>query len=392
MKPTVKVGSLLLAVLMLFSVFASGCTLNKEWSYKTKDEELAIGVYLTAMRLAYAEAQSYASKLDDYDASSKDWLDLEITDDDGNTAVARDWIKDTAKKRCLEFLAINAQMKELGATYDEATLKQANDQAESYWYQSFKKELYSKGVSMESFKKFGGEYEVKKSALFEFFYFKGGSKEVKVDEITKYFEENYIYYSYLPVSLYEATTDEAGEAKNALSDEKVKEITNTIEGYAKQVNAAADANAANDLSASLVNQYLTANGLEQSAVQSNTALQKKASISITSAYSSSEVKEATEALKELGEGKAAAVKVGEGSSAKIYYVFRHSTKAAKENYLKDDSQHNEIITAMKTKEYEDYLADVIEDIGYEKSEYVGKYNPEMFFKKPENTANNIVTA
>ena len=47
---------------------------------------------------------------------------------------------------------------------------------------------------------------------------------------------------------------------------------------------------------------------------------------------------------------------------------------------------------MKTKEYEDYLADVIEDIGYEKSEYVGKYNPEMFFKKPENTANNIVTA
>ena len=50
MKPNIKVGSFLLAIVMMFSVFAiAGCTpttLNKEWSYKTSDNELAIGVYI----------------------------------------------------------------------------------------------------------------------------------------------------------------------------------------------------------------------------------------------------------------------------------------------------------------------------------------------------------
>ena len=96
MKPTVKITSLLMAVLLLFSVFAAGCSLEKEWSYKTSEQELAIGVYLVAMQEAYAEAQSYASSLDGYDANSESWLDMEITDSDGNKAVAKDWIKDTA--------------------------------------------------------------------------------------------------------------------------------------------------------------------------------------------------------------------------------------------------------------------------------------------------------
>ena len=70
MKPTVKIASLLLAVLMLFSVCAAGCSFQKEWSYKTDAQELAIGVYLTAMQEAYSEAQGYAQSVDGYDASS----------------------------------------------------------------------------------------------------------------------------------------------------------------------------------------------------------------------------------------------------------------------------------------------------------------------------------
>ena len=57
MKPNIKVGSFLLAIVMMFSVFAiAGCTpttLNKEWSYKTSDNELAIGVYIYSLRLSH---------------------------------------------------------------------------------------------------------------------------------------------------------------------------------------------------------------------------------------------------------------------------------------------------------------------------------------------------
>ena len=98
MKPTVKIASLLLAVLMLFSVCAAGCSFQKEWSYKTDAQELAIGVYLTAMQEAYSEAQGYAQSVDGYDASSDKWLDLEITDSEGNKKVAKDWIKEPTRR------------------------------------------------------------------------------------------------------------------------------------------------------------------------------------------------------------------------------------------------------------------------------------------------------
>lgn len=67
MKPNIKVGSFLLAIVMMFSVFAiAGCTpttLNKEWSYKTSDNELAIGVYIYSLNAAYSQAESFAKSL-----------------------------------------------------------------------------------------------------------------------------------------------------------------------------------------------------------------------------------------------------------------------------------------------------------------------------------------
>ena len=63
MKPNIKVGSFLLAIVMMFSVFAiAGCTpttINKEWSYKTSDNELAIGVYIYSLNAAYSQAESF---------------------------------------------------------------------------------------------------------------------------------------------------------------------------------------------------------------------------------------------------------------------------------------------------------------------------------------------
>ena len=123
MKPNIKVGSFLLAIVMMFSVFAiAGCTpttLNKEWSYKTSDNELAIGVYIYSLNAAYSQAESFAKKLDDYDSTSDKWLDEKIKDDDGNEQVAREWIKDQAKKMCLSYLVVDEQLKKENAELRE---------------------------------------------------------------------------------------------------------------------------------------------------------------------------------------------------------------------------------------------------------------------------------
>ena len=90
MKPYAKIGSLLLA--LIIAVAAVGCTpisLNAEWAYKTDKVELPIGVYSYSLKTAYSQAKNYASKLASYDEASDSWLDLEITDDEGDKAVAR---------------------------------------------------------------------------------------------------------------------------------------------------------------------------------------------------------------------------------------------------------------------------------------------------------------
>lgn len=248
MKPSVKIGSLLLAVVMILSAFfVSGCSLNKEWSYKTSDKELSIGVYIYALDVAYSQAETYAKKLDDYDSTKDSWLDMEITDDDGNTKVAKDWIKEQAETMCLSFLVVDQQLDKEGASVDEATMQSADDQAETYWnvgqYAQYgyvmpmKDDLEPFGISLESFKYCTTEYSTKQSALFNARYGKGGSKEVSDSELTKYFTENYVDYKYLPVNLYTSSADESGKSVNtALSDDDAKKITDELDGYADAIN------------------------------------------------------------------------------------------------------------------------------------------------------------
>lgn len=383
----------MLAILMIFTVIASGCSVNKEFSYKTDTHELAIGVYIYELSEAYAQAQQYAEELEGYDPSSDSWLDMEITDDDGNTAVARQWIKDKAEQNCLEMLVLESQLQTMGATVDSTLLDAYKTQAQSYWdfgvpdaaylqygygYSPMKAAMQDFGISYESFEYAMANYSVMKSKLFEALYLGDGPKAPSKDEVTKYFEENYVKYSYLPIELFTTTTDEEGEATTtALSDEGVKKITSEYEGYAKAVNAAKK-DAANKTFEDQINAYLKANDLtEKSPLVTNTAIRNKTNIG----------EEIDKAIAELDECKATTVKVGKGENAMLYYVYRYDMQSAKNDYLTKDNMDN-IIYNMKDSESSDYLKSLIKELKYEKSGSVDGYDPKMFFvpREPETTA------
>lgn len=393
MKPTVKVLSLLLAVMMLFTAIASGCTFSKEWCYKTDDDKLDIGVYIYALYNAYNRAQTYAEKLDDYDPSKDSWLDMEITDDDGNKEVASKWIKEQAEESCLELMALEAEMKKLDATADSATLQALETDAESNWYfgttnteylqyYSFtplKDTLEPKGVSLESFKRFSANFSANCEKMFALLYLKGGSQEVKKEEITKYFEENYVKYSYLPIPLYESTTDETtGQSKNvAYDDAKIKKITDEIDKYVKQVNDTKDTAKAAETSEKLIKEFATANGMEESAISTSTGIRNETNVDT----------DVDKVIAELGEGKAKAIKVGKGENANYYYVFRYNMDSAKADYLTPGTNDNTIISKMKQKDFQKYLKDLAADFKHDRSDAVDSYKPDMFFvaKEPETT-------
>ena len=383
MKQAVKIGSLLLAILMVFTaVFASGCSLQKQWSYKTSDKELAIGVYIYNLDVAYQQALEYAKKLDDYDGTNDKWLDLEITDDDGTTAVARQWMKDKAEELTLTALAVEKGLKDEGATVDSATLQAADEQAKTNWnvgpYANYgyvmpmSKELEPHGVSFDSYKYAASEVPAMQQVLFNTLYEKGGSQEVSDADLEKFFNENYVDYGYLSANLYESSTDEAGTTNNvALSEDAIKQITDKFDGMVKDLNSG---KAFDDVTKA----YTEAEGLSTDSVVNNTELLKN--------FSAGD--ELKVEIEKLDSGKAATVKVGEGDSAMIYLVYKKDITAIAKDYLESASNRSEVLTNMKTDDFKTYIKDLIKELKYEKNAAVDSYDPKMFFvaEKPTTTA------
>ena len=380
MKPSIKLGSLLLAIMMAFTAVAAGCSFNKEWSYKTSEKELPIGVYIYCLNNAYATAKGYAEKLDGYDSEKDSWLDMEITDDDGNKEVARKWIKDKAQETCLTFLVIEEQMKAEKATYDEANLENYQKQAKQYWEVGVQQQYqqtpalnltYAKyGISLESFSYSYADMNVKQEALFYTVYGKGGSKEVKDDELNKFFTDKYVSYSYYSAPLYTATTDEAGQQSNvAMSDKKIKELKDQFNGYAKDIN---------DKGKSLDDV--------------NKAYQKKSNDKTIEPSKNTEQLEKVsmgddfkKALEKLGNKKATTITVGEKENAMLYFIYKDNIKDVAKTYLKDGQQKKNVLAAMKSEEFTKYLKDLTKEIKYEKNSAVDGYDPKMFFEPVKAT-------
>ena len=320
MKPSIKLGSLLLAIMMAFTAVAAGCSFNKEWSYKTSEKELPIGVYIYCLNNAYATAKGYAEKLDGYDSEKDSWLDMEITDDDGNKEVARKWIK--------------------------------------------------YGISLESFSYSYADMSVKQEALFYTVYGKGGSKEVKDDELNKFFTDKYVSYSYYSAPLYTATTDEAGQQSNvAMSDKKIKELKDQFNGYAKDIN-----------------------GKGKSLDDVNKAYQKKSNDKTIEPTKNTEQLEKVsmgddfkKALEKLGNKKATTITVGEKENAMLYFIYKDNIKDVAKTYLKDGQQKKTVLAAMKSEEFTKYLKDLTKEIKYEKNSAVDGYDPKMFFEPVKAT-------
>ncbi len=381
MKPNVKIGSFLMAVVMIFSVLiVSGCTpisLNKEWSYKSGDKELAIGVYIYSLDTAYQKAKSFAEKLDDYDETKDSWLEMEITDDDGKKEVASKWIKEQAKLMCLSYLVLDEQIEKENI---DVSLASADEQAENYWnvgqYADYgyimpmKDDLEPYGISLESFRYCSTEYSVKYQALFDKLYKEGGSKEVSDEELTKYFNENYTDYSYFTVNLYNASTDEAGESTNvAMSDEEAKKVTDEIDGYVKDVN---NGKSYDDV----LEAYMKANNIESDPATSN----------IENLENSSLGDEVKEALEKLDNKKATAVKVGSGENAVYYFIYKRNIKDAAKDYIANETNKANLLSSMKGEEFADYIEELTKKLDYEENtSVIEKYEPKMFFVPVEPT-------
>lgn len=376
MKAIKKITAAFLAVLMIMSI--SGCSTKPEWSYKVDDNEVQIGIYIYALYTAYNQAASYASSAEGYDAE-KSFLNLTITDDDGETAVAKDWIVDTAKELTKNILTIEEEVKARGLTLtaeDEAAAKESadNDWNLGPYYDMYlaygmmptpyKDILEPYGVSYESFERASYMASAKQTALFKEIYINDEETAVSTEDLTNYFTENYTSYSYLSVRLADSATDESGSTTyTAMSDEDIAEIESTLQGYADNIN-----NGAGTFAEQMV-EY--------------TALKELESDPSTSAVENLEDSSLNEdviaALNELEEGKASLVKVGEAENAYYYLIYKAPIADSVADYIEDETNSFNVLSAMKSEEFQDMLTAKAEELGIqENTSVVNSYKPSMF--------------
>lgn len=376
MKAIKKITAAFLAVLMIMSI--SGCSTKPEWSYKVDDNEVQIGVYIYALYTAYNQAASYASSAEGYDAE-KSFLNLTITDDDGETAVAKDWIVDTAKELTKNILTIEEEFEARGLTLtaeDEAAAKESadNDWNLGPYYDMYlaygmmptpyKDILEPYGVSYESFERASYMASAKQTALFEEIYINDEETAVSTEDLTNYFTENYTSYSYLSVRLADSATDDSGSTTyTAMSDEDIAEIESTLQGYADNIN-----NGAGTFAEQMV-EYTALKELESD--PSTSAVENLEDSSLN--------EDVVAALNELEEGKASLVKVGEAENAYYYLIYKAPIADSVADYIEDETNSFNILSAMKSEEFQDMLTAKAEELGIqENTSVVNSYKPSMF--------------
>lgn len=376
MKAIKKITAAFLAVLMIMSI--SGCSTKPEWSYKVDDNEMQIGVYIYALYTAYNQAASYASSAEGYDAE-KSFLNLTITDDDGETAVAKDWIVDTAKELTKNILTIEEEFEARGLTLtaeDEAAAKESadNDWNLGPYYDMYlaygmmptpyKDILEPYGVSYESFERASYMASAKQTALFEEIYINDEETAVSTEDLTNYFTENYTSYSYLSVRLADSATDDSGSTTyTAMSDEDIAEIESTLQGYTDNIN-----NGAGTFAEQMV-EYTALKELESD--PSTSAVENLEDSSLN--------EDVVAALNELEEGKASLVKIGEAENAYYYLVYKAPIADSVADYIEDETNSFNVLSAMKSEEFQDMLTAKAEELGIqENTSVVNSYKPSMF--------------
>lgn len=379
--------SKLLAVIlcMVIALSTSACSLKPQYSYKTDDTELAIGVYIYALYSAYSQAESLAKETEGYDAEAgtydgeKSFLKVQITDEDGVTATADEWIADQADKSLKNLLAIEHEYNRLGATMDETTVEGYKASAKEYWdygpYYAMYGEQYKSpysdifeplGVSYESFEYFYLT-SAKQEVVFDLLYADGGEKGVNDEELTKYFTENYTSYTYFNTNMYEtkeATSDEAGGTISenvAMSDADVKKIEKNFKGYADSLNGGAKV-------ADVVDKFMKDFDLQSDTSVSTVEIMENSTIG----------EDLISAINELKEGTATNKAIGEDNSKVMYLFYKGKIADKVDEYIKDATNRKTVLQNYKSEEFSTYIESVANSLEIEISKAVSKYSPSMF--------------
>ena len=385
MKNHSKILCVVLALIIALS--AASCSLSKEFAYQKDDIELPIGTYILYLQQAYQQAQGFAQKSELYDSEKntydgkKSFLKMEITDDDGNTAVAEDWINDKAQELTKTAVAQMYKFNELGCTLDEAQLKDTETQLKTYWDQGYSDQYEPYGIGMESILALTKANMMGQEA-FNKQYAADGPTPVSDDDLAAYFKENYTSYKYFSANLYttETQTSTDGTQEDTtkdvpLSEDKVAEYQKDFDSYASTLSSGGSFD-------DVLKTYMDKYEIEEDPHTENvTVLDEDATDEIM------------KTIYDMKDGQALTITIGDSDDSKqIYLIYREpieqqvdaytktatGDEAASTNEMTGENNRDSVLSKMKSDEFEDMIKKSIEDLGIALNSACSKFKPAMF--------------
>ena len=391
MKHVTKILAVILVTVIALSTTA--CSLTPQWSYADGENKLTIGTYIYAMHNAYSQAQSLAQETEGYDSEAgtydgnKSFLDVKITDEDGNEAVAEQWIKDETDKTMKTLLAIDKEFERLDCKIDDEAMANHKATAKEYWdygpYYSMYGEQYIQpykdiyeplGISYESFEYFYLT-SAKQEVIFDTLYKEGGEKAVAEKELKKYFTDNYTSYVYFNTNLY-TTTQEAGDdgqslSKNeALSKKEISKIEDQYKGYVEDIK---NGKSVDDVAKKMMKDQ---------------KLESDPSVKNVEPLEDSAIGEdLVAAIKELKEGEASYKIIGEEDSQVIYFFYKEPIDKQVKAYIDDESNSKSVLQNFKGEEFQTYIDELAEGLKPDVNEKaIKKYTPSFMEENAQSAA------
>ena len=372
MKNFSKILCVVLALVIALS--AASCSLSKQYAYQQDDIELPIGVYIYYLYNAYNSAQNYAQQSDLYDSETgkydgkKSFLKMEITDDDGETAVAEDWIKNKAEEDTKHAVAINTKFNELGCTIDQTELDSTQTYYKSYWDQSYAEMLEPYGISFDSFFMAGYTIPVMENEAFKAEYGNGGPSEVATADIATYFTDNYTSYKYFSVNLYTTETADTTDGSEETASENVPLSEEEIAAYQKDFSDYAVTLSEGGSYDDVINKYM-----EKYSVEENPTTE---SVEVIDKETTDDI---LKAILDMKDGQALTLEVGDDDTSKqLYLIYREPIENQVEAYTDPEQHKDDVLSEMKHEEFEDMLKTFTEELNITLSSACNSYNPSMF--------------
>lgn len=395
-----KFSALFLVLAMLSQLV--GCS-DKSWCLKDSSETLPVGVYIYNMYMAYQEAyykvnENYTNNLVGNSTSSTKFLEQTIDEQP-----VLNWIQDKAMKNTKMIVSIDENMKELGIDFTDEEEAAARQTGDANW-QKLGANLQNYGISRNSFDIATGIMSAKYDKLFDAIYGANGTEAVPDNEISTYFSENFIDYSYikkdvLTGSSYQIVGSEISELDDEELDYELDELLEdtTLSETTDSTSSSEDSSTTSDSSESeettlsedeenakkqfeeyenMIAQGSTMEDVDAK-YQQDEELTESQLESATEDINSSELpQEVKDAYASIANNSAKTVKTDDA-----YYLIYKKDISKQLSKLDDEDFKRQVLKGIKDEEYSDKLESDIDGLDIEINQAAMKeYTPYMFEK------------